>query len=78
MLKSEILTLILIIIQAFGVITCRTDIQDSTGLHPVRQSASTMSQSLTVSSSVASLVMSKSGSSSTVNAGQFNTFFISN
>ncbi|KAF7266770.1 hypothetical protein GWI33_019945 [Rhynchophorus ferrugineus] len=57
--------------QMFGVLTCRIDIQDSTGLNPARQSASTMTQAVTVSSSVATLAMSKcSGSSSvTTSAG---------
>ncbi|KAJ8941355.1 hypothetical protein NQ314_010418 [Rhamnusium bicolor] len=50
--------------QSFGVVTSRIDIQDSTGLNPARQSASTMAQSVTASSSVASLAISKSGSSS--------------
>lgn len=46
--------------QTFGVITSRIDIQDSTGLNPARQSASTMTQSVTVSSSVSSLAVNKS------------------
>ncbi|KAG5890187.1 hypothetical protein JTB14_010651 [Gonioctena quinquepunctata] len=50
--------------QTFGVVTARIDIQDSTGLNPARQSASTMAQSVTISSSVGSLAISKSGSSS--------------
>ncbi|XP_028142182.1 DNA damage-binding protein 1 [Diabrotica virgifera virgifera] len=50
--------------QTFGVVTARIDIQDSTGLNPARQSASTMAQSVTISSSVGSLGISKSGSSS--------------
>lgn len=37
------------------------DIQDSTGLNPSRPSASTMTQSVTVSSSVGSLSLGKSG-----------------
>ncbi|KAL1501062.1 hypothetical protein ABEB36_006460 [Hypothenemus hampei] len=45
--------------QTFGLVTSRIDIQDATGLNPVRQSASTMTQSLTVSSSVASLTLTK-------------------
>lgn len=40
------------------------DIQDSTGLNPSRPSASTMTQSVTVSSSVGSLSLGKSGSGS--------------
>ncbi|XP_030764681.1 DNA damage-binding protein 1 [Sitophilus oryzae] len=52
--------------QVFGVLTCRIDIQDSTGLNPVRQSASTMTQAVTVSSSVATLAMSKCSGSSSV------------
>ncbi|CAG9764896.1 unnamed protein product [Ceutorhynchus assimilis] len=55
--------------QTFGVITSRIDIQDSTGLNPVRQSASTMSQAMTVSSGVASLAMGKSGNSSSMVTG---------
>lgn len=43
--------------------TARIDIQDSTGLNPARPSASTMAQSVTVSSSVGSLAVNKSGSS---------------
>lgn len=50
--------------KTFGVLTARINIQDSTGLNPARPSASTMTQSITVSSSVASLAISKSGSSS--------------
>ncbi|CAH1116723.1 unnamed protein product [Phaedon cochleariae] len=49
--------------QTFGVVTARIDIQDSTGLNPARQSASTMAQSVTISSSVGSLAVSKSGGS---------------
>ncbi|XP_060526029.1 DNA damage-binding protein 1 isoform X1 [Cylas formicarius] len=52
--------------QVFGVITSRIDIQDATGLNPARPSASTMTQAVTVSSSVASLA--KSGGSN-ANAG---------
>lgn len=40
------------------------DIQDSTGLNPARPSASTMTQSVTVSSSVGSLSLGKSNVSS--------------
>ncbi|CAG9859415.1 unnamed protein product [Phyllotreta striolata] len=47
--------------QTFGVATARIDIQDSTGLNPARPSASTMAQSVTISSSVGTLGMSKSG-----------------
>lgn len=50
--------------QTFGVVTARIDIQDSTGLNPARPSASTMAQSVTISSSVGSLGISKSSSSS--------------
>ncbi|VEN37337.1 unnamed protein product [Callosobruchus maculatus] len=50
--------------QTFGVVTSRIDIQDSTGLNPARQSASTTAQSVTVSSSVGSLAVGKSGSGS--------------
>jgi DNA damage-binding protein 1 len=52
--------------QTFGVLTARIDIQDSTGLNPARPSASTMAQSVTVSSSVGSLSMSKSSSSTLI------------
>lgn len=41
----------------------RMDIQDSTGLNPSRPSASTMTQSVTVSSSMGSLSLGKSGAS---------------
>lgn len=47
--------------QTFGVLSVRMDIQDSTGLNPARPSASTMTQSVTVSSSVGSLSLGKSG-----------------
>ncbi|KAF2894969.1 hypothetical protein ILUMI_11202 [Ignelater luminosus] len=47
--------------QTFGVLSVRMDIQDSTGLNPSRPSASTMTQSVTVSSSVGSLSLGKSG-----------------
>ncbi|KAB0803831.1 hypothetical protein PPYR_00801 [Photinus pyralis] len=46
--------------QTFGVVSVRMDIQDSTGLNPARPSASTMTQSVTVSSSVGSLSLGKS------------------
>ncbi|CAH0552007.1 unnamed protein product [Brassicogethes aeneus] len=49
--------------QTFGVIASRVDIQDSTGLNPARQSASTTTQSVTVSSSVGSLAVGKSSGS---------------
>ncbi|XP_048518114.1 DNA damage-binding protein 1-like [Dendroctonus ponderosae] len=55
--------------QVFGVITCRIDIQDSTGLSPVRQSASTMTQAVTVSSNASGSAVNKSGGSSSVVAG---------
>lgn len=55
--------------QTFGVITCRTDIQDSTGLNPSRPSASTMTQSVTASSSVGSLSLTKSAASAAAAAG---------
>lgn len=38
--------------QSFGVITCRTDIQDATGLIPSRPSASTQTQNVTTSSNI--------------------------
>ncbi|KAF5292358.1 hypothetical protein FQA39_LY03392 [Lamprigera yunnana] len=47
--------------QTFGVLSVRMDLQDSTGLNPSRPSASTMTQSVTVSSSVGSLALGKSG-----------------
>lgn len=49
--------------KTFGVLSMRMDIQDSTGLTPSRPSASTMTQSVTVSSSMGSLSLGKSGSS---------------
>ncbi|XP_018327485.1 DNA damage-binding protein 1 [Agrilus planipennis] len=49
--------------QTFGVLAARMDVQDSTGLNPSRPSASTMTQSVTVSSSVGSLTLGKSGAS---------------
>ncbi|XP_050293342.1 DNA damage-binding protein 1 [Anthonomus grandis grandis] len=52
--------------QCFGVLTSRIDIQDSFGLNPVRPSASTMTQAITVSSSVAGLAVGKSGSTSNI------------
>lgn len=50
--------------QTFGVLSMRLDIQDATGLKPARPSASTMTQSVTVSSSVGSLSLGKSGAGS--------------
>lgn len=52
--------------QTFGVLTVRTDIQDSTGLNPARSSASTLTQSVTISSSVGSLAFGKSNTGCTV------------
>lgn len=49
--------------QTFGVLSMRMDIQDSTGLTPSRSSASTLAQTITVSSSMGSLALGKSGSS---------------
>ncbi|XP_071054441.1 DNA damage-binding protein 1 [Onthophagus taurus] len=53
--------------QTFGVLSVRMDIQDSTGLNPARPSASTMTQSITASSSVASLSLGKSSGSTQSN-----------
>lgn len=47
--------------QTFGVITSRTDIQDSSGLTPSRPSASTQTQNVTTSSNISQL---KAGSGS--------------
>lgn len=54
---------LLFLYQTFGILSMRMDIQDSTGLNPSRPSASTMTQSVTVSSSVGSLSLGKSGAS---------------
>ncbi|KAI4468344.1 dna repair/rna processing cpsf family [Holotrichia oblita] len=50
--------------KTFGVLSVRMDIQDSTGLNPSRPSASTLTQSVTASSSVASLALGKSSTTS--------------
>ncbi|KRT81570.1 hypothetical protein AMK59_5988, partial [Oryctes borbonicus] len=50
--------------KTFGVLSVRMDIQDSTGLNPARPSASTLTQSVTASSSVASLALGKSSTTS--------------
>lgn len=57
--------------QTFGVITLRTDIQDSAGLIPSRPSASTQTQNITSSSNVGSLPKPGAGTSaSTAEFGQ--------
>lgn len=57
--------------QTFGVITLRTDIQDSAGLIPSRPSASTQTQNVTSSSNVGSLPKPGAGTSaSTAEFGQ--------
>jgi len=57
--------------ETFGVITMRHDIQGKDGLTPSRQSASTLAQSTTVSSSVGSLGVSRpSGGSGIQDFGQ--------
>ncbi|GLV40180.1 piccolo [Carabus blaptoides fortunei] len=58
--------------QTFGVLTMRMDIQDSTGLNPSRPSASTMTQSVTASSSVSSLSLTKSVGASAAAGGTGN------
>lgn len=50
----------------------RMDIQDSTGLNPSRPSASTMTQSVTASSSVSSLSLTKSVGASAAAGGTGN------
>lgn len=63
--KTILVLLIFLPKKTFGVLSMRMDIQDSTGLTPPRPSASTMTQSVTVSSSMGSLTLGKSGGAST-------------
>lgn len=51
--------------QTFGVITSRTDIQDSSGLIPSRPSASTQTQNITTSSNISQLKVGSGSSNRT-------------